>query len=231
MPYPPVWSKLHDSRRHYHLLGILREIQDRMVAHKNGHNDQCPYPHIGPPARHPVQLWSLPCSDPVTGQHKDRERDAEGLWETDVPLGVVTADVEITVEPPADGGLEEEEVMVHEEESDGPSLQVPVKVGGGNQRKPQNRGCDHDELLEDVGIPSGMLAKTVKTVDAEGGGEHPGPEHPRPAEVHPEEWVQDKTHHLPGGRDGEADDGGPFAGGQRGHLGEVDVGERRKREK
>lgn len=159
----------------------------------------------------------------MADQDEDREADLERAGEADVPLGVVRAGVEVTVEASADGRLEEEEVVVDEEEDNGPALEKTIEVGGGYDREPGDGGGNDGELLEDGSAAEGVLAEAEEAIGGEGSGGDPGPEDPGPAKISPEEGIEHERDGLLDGGDGDGEDRGPLADGERGNTVEVEV--------
>lgn len=92
-------------------------------------------------------------------EYEDCETNLGGTREADIPLGVVRAGVEVAVEALADRGLEEEEVVVDEEEGNGPALQEAVEVGRRDEGEPGDGGGDDGDLLDQAGAAEGVAAE------------------------------------------------------------------------
>lgn len=181
-----------------------------MVLHKQGHKDQTPNASTRPPIPDQVQLRPLGRGEPVSDEDGGAEQRPGPAGGGHIPLGVVRPRVEVAVHPLADGGVEEEEVVVGEEEDEGSAFEEAVEVRGADEGEPQHLGGDGDELLGGGGLPAAVLGEAAEAVGGDGGGEHPRPEDPAPAKVHPEEGRQGGPGGGFGGVGGEEGDGGPF---------------------
>lgn len=220
MPHPPVGAELHHCRGHRHLLGVLCEVEHRVVPHEEHHEDQHPYPQIGPTPRNQVQFRPLVCREPVPDHHEGGESDLEVRRHADIPLGIVNAGVQVAVEAPANGGLEEEEVVVDEEEGEGPTFEEAIKVRRGDESEPCGGGGDNGELVEGGGGAEGAPAEGEEADGGEGEGEDPWPEDPGEAEVGPEEGAEEEGDGALNGEEGEGEEKGALEDGERGGDGE-----------
>lgn len=119
----------------------------------------------------------------------DGECQTGGEGQGDIPSGVVVAGVEIAIESIPDGGLEEEEVDVGEEEGNWPAFKKAIEMGWWDEGQPRDCRKYDDNLLGETSFLLGILAEAVEAVDREGDGENPRPKEPCPAEIHPEEGV------------------------------------------
>ncbi|KAJ0962453.1 hypothetical protein J5N97_030281 [Dioscorea zingiberensis] len=215
MPHPPIRPELDHRRRHRHLLGVLGQVENGMVAHEHHCSNEHPSCEIRPPTGNQVQLRPLAGGQPVADKNKHGESDAERKRESDIPLGIMSARVEVPVETATNSGLEEEEVMVDEEDRNRPALEESIEVRRRDESEPCDGGCDDGELLEEGGLAGGVLVEAVEAVNSKTNSEEPRPEDPTPTEVGPEEGVEEGGDGLPGSEEGEGDDGRPFADGER----------------
>lgn len=102
--------------------------------------------------------------------------------------------------------VEEEEVVVDEEEDEGPAFEEAIEMSRRDQSQPSEGGSDDGELLEQGGFSLKVPGEAVDAVGGDGDRRHPWPEQPRPAEVHPEERAEEEIRRpfCGGDRDGQS---------------------------